>query len=247
MMTNQSLAKLKELRLSGMAEALSANLSNPAFHGLSFEEQIGILIDCEVSSRSTKRLDRLMKLAKFRYPSACIEDLDYRSTRGLDKGLFSVLATCDWARNGDHIVIDGATGTGKSWISCALGMQACRNGMSVIYRTSSNLAEEISIAIANGSLPSLKAKFIKAVIVMIDDLGNMPFDQPVARTLLDIVDERDRQSTGAFVITSQFPIDRWESFLGDPTIADAVMDRLVHSAYRISLKGESLRKQKKAK
>ncbi|PPD11479.1 IS21-like element helper ATPase IstB [Methylophilus sp.] len=247
MMTQQLLGKLKDLKLTGMAEALSSNFDKPAFHGLSFDEQMGILIDCELSSRDTKRMGRLLSLAKFRYPNACLENLDYRTTRGLDKNLFSVLAACDWVRKGAHIVIDGATGTGKSWVACALGMQACRNGFSVIYRTSSQLAEEIILAIENGSLPLLKAKYIKASIVMIDDLGIMPFDQKIARALLDIVDERERLETGSFVITSQYPPERWHAFLGDPTTADAVMDRLVHTAHSISLKGESLRKQKAPK
>ncbi len=247
MMSQQLLVKLKELKLKGMAEALFSNFDKPAFHGLSFDEQLGILIDCEMSSRDTKRMSRLLSVAKFRYPSACLENLDYRTSRGLDKNQLSVLTTCGWVSKGTHIVIDGATGTGKSWLACALGIQACRNGFSVIYRTSSQLAEEIVLAIENGSLPALKAKYIKASIVMIDDLGIMPFEQRIARALLDIVDERERQERGSFVITSQYPSDRWHAFLGDPTTADAVMDRLVHAAHSISLQGESLRKQKTTK
>lgn len=242
MMMQQTISKLKELKLLGMAEALQANLGQPAFRGLSFDEQIGILVDSEMSSRDSRRWNRLLKSARLRYPSACLEDVDFRESRGLEKSLFAVLATCDWVRQSRHIVFTGATGTGKSWVACALGVQACRLGLSVIYRSSSQISEEIATAVANGSLPQLKGRLIKATVLLIDDLGLMPFDAVVARTLLDVVDERDRLRSGALVITSQYPIDHWHAFLGDPTIADAILDRMVHAAHRIHLKGDSMRK-----
>lgn len=244
MMMQQTISKLKELKLLGMAEALQANLGQPAFRGLSFDEQIGILVDSEVSSRDSRRWNRLLKSAKLRYPSACLEDVDFRESRGLEKSLFAVLAICDWVRQPRHIVFTGATGTGKSWVACALGVQACRLGLSVIYRSSSQISEEITTAVANGSLPQLKGRLIKAAVLVIDDLGLMPFDAVVARTLLDVVDERDRLRTGALVITSQYPIGHWHAFLGDPTIADAILDRMVHAAHLIHLKGDSMRKGK---
>jgi len=243
-MIQHTISKLKTLKLQGMAEALQANLGQPAFRGLSFDEQIGILVDSEVSARDSRRWNRLLKLARLRYPSACLEDLEFRESRGLDKGLFAVLATCDWVRQPRHVILTGATGTGKSWVACALGVQACRLGMPVIYRSSSQIAEEIGTAAADGSLPQLKGRLIKASVLIIDDLGVMPFDSVVARTLLDVVDERDRLRTGALVITSQYPIDRWPAFLGDPTIADAMLDRMVHASYNIHLKGDSMRKRK---
>ena len=242
MMMQQTISKLRELKLLGMADALQANVEQPAFRGLSFEEQFGILVDSEVSSRDSRRLNRLLKMARLRYPSACLEDVDFRQSRGLEKPLFALLAVCDWVRQPKHIVFTGATGTGKSWVACALGVQACRLGLSVIYRSSSQIAEEISTAAADGSLPQLKGRLIKAAVLIIDDLGLMPFDSLVARTLLDVVDERDRLRVGALVLTSQYPIDHWHAFLGDPTIADAILDRMVHAAYYIDLKGGSLRK-----
>jgi DNA replication protein DnaC len=242
MMMQQTVTKLRTLKLLGMADALQANLGQPAFRGLSVEEQLGILVDSEVSSRDSRRLSRLLKSARLRYSSACLEDVDFRESRGLEKSLFAVLATCDWVRQPRHVVFTGATGTGKSWVACALGVQACRLGLSVIYRSSSQIAEEIVTAAADGSLPQLKGRLIKASVLMIDDLGLMPFDAVVARTLLDVVDERDRLRIGALVITSQYPIDLWHAFLGDPTIADAIMDRMVHAAHLVHLKGDSLRK-----
>jgi DNA replication protein DnaC len=243
MMMQQTLTKLRALKLLGMADALQANLGQPAFRGLSVEEQLGMLVDSEVSSRDSRRLSRLLKSARLRYPSACLEDVDFRESRGLEKSLFAVLTTCDWVRQPRHIVFTGATGTGKSWVACALGVQACRLGFSVIYRSSSQIAEEIITAAADGSLPQLKGRLIKASVLMIDDLGLMPFDMTVARTLLDVVDERDRLRVGALVITSQYPVDHWHAFLGDPTVADAILDRMVHAAHYITLKGVSLRKE----
>ena len=244
MLIQQTISKLRELKLLGMAEALQANLGMPAFRGLSCEEQMGILVDSEVSSRDSRRWNRLLKSAKLRYPSACMEDLDFCESRGLEKSLFAVLATCDWVRQLRHVIFTGATGTGKSWIACALGAQACRLGLSVIYRSASQLSEEVTAAAVDGSLPQLKGRLIKASVLIIDDMGLMPFDALVARTLLDVVDERERLRTGALVITSQYPIDRWHGFMGDPTIADAILDRMAHSAHHIHLKGESRRKRK---
>lgn len=181
-------------------------------------------------------------MARLRYHSACLEDVNFRQSRGLAKPLFALLAACDLERQPKHIVFTGATGTGKSWVACALGVQACRLGLSVIYRSSSQIAEEISTAVADGSLPQFKGRLIKAAVLIIDDFGLMPFDSLVARTLLDVVDERDRLRVGVLVITSRYPIDHWHAFLGDPTIADAILDRMVHAAYYIDLKGGSLRK-----
>ncbi|ABE50812.1 IS21-like element helper ATPase IstB [Methylobacillus flagellatus] len=244
MMTQQTLSKLRELKLPGMADALQVNLGQPAFRSLTFEEQMGILVDSEVSSRESRRLNRLLKVAKLRYPSACLEDVDFRESRGLEKGLFAVLASCDWVRQCRHIIFTGATGTGKSWVACALAVQGCRVGLSAIYRSSNQIAEEIIIAEATGSLPQLKGRLVKAAILVIDDLGLMPFDALVARTLFSIVDERDRLRTGPLVITSQYPTDNWYSLLGDPTVADAILDRIVHSAHHIHLNGDSMRKSR---
>ena len=242
-MIQQTIQKLRDLKLHAMVAALESNLGMPAFRDLSLEEQLSVLIESESNSRVNTRFNRMLKNAKFRYPSACLEEVSYKSSRGLDKMLFSILATGDWVRQPRHVIMTGPTGTGKSWLACALGIQACRNGMSALYRTSIQISDEITEAVTDGSLPSLKTRLIKASVLVLDDLGIMPFNAHSARTMLDVIDERDRQGTGALIITSQYPIELWHQYLGDSTVAEAILDRIAHNAYHIDLKGESMRKQ----
>lgn len=238
-MIQQTLTKMRSLKLAGMAQSYASQLDQPTRHELPFDDRLGMLIDSELTARENRRLKRLIKSAGL-IEAAAIEDLDTRAVRGLDKALIAALSTCDWVRRQQNLILIGATGLGKSWLASAFGMQACRLGMAVVYRRTVDLYAELATAIADGSLPKTKAQLIKAAVLIIDDLGLGEVSPAVGHALLDVIDRRLR--TGSLILTSQFPIDHWHNFFPDPTLADAILDRIVHQAHRIELKGESLRK-----
>lgn len=244
MLIQQTQNKLRELKLKGMADAYERQLSQVSVQELSFDERFSFLVDSETSARENRKLNRLLKSARFRY-QAFYEDIDFRPTRELDKGLFASLSSCEWVRRRQNVLLIGATGTGKSWLGCALGTQACRNGMTVLFRTAGALFEEIAIARVDGSLPKLRSQLVKANVLVIDDLGLAPIDLGIGHVLLEIIDQR--ADTGSLVITSQYPTERWHGFFNDPTLADAILDRIVHASHKIQLRGESMRKVKARK
>jgi DNA replication protein DnaC len=242
MLTHNTTATLRLLKLAGMAKAFEEQLIQPITQSLSFEERFGLLVDRELTHRDSKRLERLLKQAKLKHASACVENLDFRAARELDKSLVASLASCDWIRNHHNLLITGATGGGKTWLACALANQACRQGLSVLYARLPRLFEELKIAHADGSFGKRLAQFAKADLLLLDDFGLNAIGQAERSDLLEILD--DRVNAKASIITSQLPVDHWHAYLNDPTLADAILDRVVHSSYRLDLKGESMRKSR---
>ncbi|WP_086134637.1 IS21-like element helper ATPase IstB [Methylocaldum sp. SAD2] len=241
MLNQQTLNQLKALRLDGMARSFEEQLAQPITTELSFEERFALLVDREVLWRDHKRRDRLLKQAKLKHPQACLEDLDHRPGRGLDKPLIATLGGGDWIRQAHALLIGGATGTGKTWLACALGQQACRQGFSTFYARVPRLLDTLRIAHGDGSFGKRLAQLARIDVLILDDWGLTPLDQTARHDLLEVID--DRVGIRATIITSQLPIDHWHGWLNDPTLADAILDRLVHQSYRLILKGESLRKK----
>ncbi|ATE62872.1 IS21-like element helper ATPase IstB [Thauera sinica] len=236
---HQTISRLRELRLTSMAEAYSVQLQQPKLHQLSFDDRFGLLVEHEASERDSKKLKRLVRSAGFP-ESASLEDADYRASRDIDKGFIASLASCEWIRQQLNLIVLGATGVGKTWLACAFGSQACRQRLPATFFRASDLYQEIAVASHDGSLPKLKAGLIKPSLLIIDDFGLSEISSQAAQVLLDVVDRRMR--TGSLLITSQFTTDQWHGFFPDPTLADAILDRVVHQAHRITLKGESMRK-----
>lgn len=232
--------RLRGLGLIAMADAFIEMKDTSAADDISREDWLGLLLDREATSRENKRLDRRLRHARLRQ-SAVIEDTDFRVPRGLDRALFQKLAGCGWIRDNQHLVIGGPTGVGKSWLACALGHKACREGYSVLYRRAPRLFAELATARGEGRAARLMATLERTRLLIIDDWGPEPLSADQRRDLLEIVE--DRYEKGSLLITSQVPIGRWHDLIGDPTLADAILDRVVHRAHRIELKGPSLRKR----
>lgn len=243
MMLQPTLNQLRGLKLDGMARALEEQATQSAMASLSFEERFALLIDRESAWRDSRRIARLLRLAKLKHANACLEDVDYRPGRGVDKRLIATLGNCDWLRQGHNMLLIGATGLGKTWLACALAQAACRQGFSAFYVRLPRLFEELRIAHGDGSFSRKLAQLARTDLIVLDDWG-LTAPQPTERAdLLELLD--DRVGTKSTIVTSQLPVDQWHAYLGDPTLADAILDRLIHSAHRITLKGESMRKKEK--
>jgi DNA replication protein DnaC len=241
MLQQPTLNALRQLNLHAMAEALDEQCRLPQVQDLPFEERLGLLIDRELCARDQRRLTRLLKLAHLKQ-NACVEDIDYRASRGLDRARISALIQHTWVRQGQNLLITGATGTGKTWLACALGHQACRQGLSVRYLRLPRLFEELRVRHGDGSFGRYLSALAKVDLIVLDDWGLAPMGAEDVRDLLEIID--DRGSQRATLITSQLPVNHWHEYLGEPTVADAVLDRLLHSAHRLELKGNSLRRNR---
>ncbi|HFD33285.1 MAG TPA: AAA family ATPase [Gammaproteobacteria bacterium] len=244
MLLQDTLNKLQHLKLYGMNKALDEQRMNTSTQDMGFDDRLGLLIDAEIHDRDTRRLSRLLKAAKFKV-DACVEDIDYRASRGLDRQVVATLSTCDWVQKSLNTIITGPTGVGKTWLGCAFGQQAARKGYTVIYKRLSRLLEELEIAYGDGSLAKLRAKIARVDLLILDDWALAPLTVRGRHELLELVDDRIR--SGSILISSQLPIEQWHDYIGEPTIADAILDRLVHSAHRIDLMGESLRKTLEAR
>ena len=240
MLPHPTLDKLQTLRLHGMLKALNEQLKTPDIDSLSFEERLGLLVDRELTERDDKRLSSRLRQARLKH-NACLEDIDYRSPRGLDKALILQLSSGQWLRDGLNLIIGGPTGVGKTWLACALAHQACREGYSVRYLRLPRLLEELGLAHGDGRFAKLMSSYAKTDLLILDDWGLAPFTGEQRRDMLELLD--DRYGQRSTIVTSQMPVDNWHELIGDPTLADAILDRLVHNAYRINLKGESMRKR----
>jgi len=240
MLMQQTVSQLKTLKLDGMARAFEEQVTLSANSSLSFDERFGMIVDRELAWRDTRRLERLLKTAKLKNAQACVEDIDYRQSRGLDQRLVATLASGDWIRHAQNLILTGPTGAGKTWIACAFGQQACRQGFSVLYVRVGRLFEELKIAHGDGSFSRRLAQLAKMDVLLLDDWGLQDLDQGACNDLLEVLD--DRVGTRSTIITSQLPLEHWHAWLQDPTLADAILDRLVHQAHKLPLKGESMRK-----
>jgi DNA replication protein DnaC len=224
-----------------MATALAEQQGVPDVASLSFEDRLALLLEREGAERENRRLTRLLQLAKLRLP-ATVEDLDFRSPRGLDKSTLLRLAACDWIRQRQVVLITGATGTGKTYVACALAHSACRHGLTTRYSRLSRLLDDLALSRADGSYPKFLDRLLRTELLAIDDFGLAPLTDTQRRDLLEILD--DRYARRATLVTSQLPLEHWHDVIGDPTFGDAILDRLVHHAHRITLKGASMRRKK---
>jgi len=241
MLMTQTLEKLRALRLEGMAQALEEQRHQNDIVPLSFEDRLGLLVERQWLWKENRALATRLKNAQLKI-SASLEDLDYRATRGLKRAQIDQLRACPWVQEHRNCLITGPTGSGKTYLACAVGAQACRQGYRTLYLYAPKLFRALETARADGSLLPLLKKLARSPLVIVDDLGIASVPGKLYREFLEMLD--DRQGQGATLITSQFPISQWHEIIADPTVADAILDRLVHNAYRIELKGESMRKGK---
>ncbi|MCP5200398.1 MAG: IS21-like element helper ATPase IstB [Gammaproteobacteria bacterium] len=241
MLKQQTREQLHALKLTGILDALEQQQAQPETHDLAFEERFALLVDREVLYRENRRLARLLKAARLRV-DACVEDLDYRHPRGLQKSRMAQLASGDWIRQSLNLCLTGPTGCGKTWIACALGNQACRQGLSVRYLRLPTLLEQLRIAHGDGSYVRLMGQLLKTDLLILDDWGIQALTNPQRNDLMEVIEDRhDRRST---LIASQLPIDHWHEYIGEATLADAILDRLLHGAHRLNLSGGSMRKER---
>jgi DNA replication protein DnaC len=240
MLNDPTIEKMKALKLTTMIAAWQEQQRDPEIGSLSFDERLGLLMDAETLARENTRLARLLTDAKLRYATACLEDLDYAARRELDRSVIRQLMTCRWVQEHQAIVITGATGTGKSYLACALAQQACRKGHRALYRRASRLYEELTLARADGTWPRLLERLAKVEVLVLDDWGLGPLNAVARHDLLEVLE--DRTGVRSTVITSQLPPSAWHDYIGDATTADAICDRVLHTAHRIALKGPSRRK-----
>jgi len=243
MLTHPILEQLQALKLTGMVKALSEQLNMPDIESMDFMTRLGLMVDRETTERANRRLTSRLKKAKLRQ-QACFEDIDFRTPRGLDKKLMLSLASCDWIKKANNILITGATGTGKSYLACALAHKACLEGRTARYLRLPRLMEAITISRADGSYGKLMLDLARTDLIILDDWGLAAMTKPQRHDLLEILE--DRHGIKSTLVTSQLPVEAWHEYIGDPTLADAILDRLVHSAYKINLKGESMRKKNAA-
>lgn len=242
MLNQQTINKLHELKLNGMAEAFADQLNQPDMDGLSFPERFGLIVDRQWTWQENKRMERYLKNAQMKL-NACVEDIDYKTPRGMDQSVMMHLISCDWVRRRRNVIVTGPTGSGKTFIACALANKACREGYRSLYIRAPKFTYQMALARGDGSYGKTINKLARTPVLVIDDLGLAPMTDTERRDLLEVVEERHGHAST--IITSQLPLEHWHEQIGDPTIADALLDRVVHNAHKIylSMKGESMRKK----
>lgn len=239
MLNHPTVEKLLALRLPATARGFVEQMNNPEMEALTFEERLGLLVDRQLTERDSHRMLRRLANAKLR-EQACIEDLDFRAVRGLDRALLARLSEGAWIRQGHHVLITGPTGVGKTYLACALAQKACRDGVGAFYVRMPRLVADLDAARAEGRHRRVLDALVRKPLLILDDWGLTGFTDELRRDLLELVEERhDRRS---IIITSQFPVEKWHDLIGDPTLADAILDRIVHKAHKIAMKGASMRK-----
>ncbi len=241
MITADTIRKLNEMKLFGMAKAFQEQQEVPVSGHLGFEERFGLIVDHEATWRANRRLQRLLQQAKLR-ESACIEDIDFKAGRGLERSQIASLGMCNWVIGGHNLIITGPTGGGKTWLACAFGNQACRNGKTVSFQRLPLLLEELAVSHGDGTFRKKLAQLSKLDLLILDDFGMAAVNAHGRNDLLEVIESR--AGSRSTIITSQLPVDRWHDYLsgGNPTVADAILDRLVSCSHRIALTGESMRK-----
>ena len=239
MLNEQTMTKLYAMKLNGLAEGYEEQRQQARMADLSFDERFGLLVDRQWRWREERSLKTRLHNAKFKL-QACIEDVDYRAARGLKRAQIDQLSSSEWVGYHQNVILTGSTGTGKTFLACALGQKACRDGYRVRYYVAAKLFRELTQAHADGSFMSLSSKLLRADLLLVDDWGMETLKESEYRDFLELLD--DRQGSGATLITSQFPTKLWHDTIANPTVADAILDRLLHNAHRLELKGETLRK-----
>ena len=242
MLNEQTLDKLYAMKLSGMADAFQEQLQQPSLSPLSFEERFGMLVDRQWTWKEDCRMKRLLQEAKLKI-QASVEDIDYKSPRGIDRSVMMSLSSCDWIKKHQNILITGPTGVGKTFLACALAHKACQEGYRSFYLRAPKFYYQLALAKADGSYGKIMAKLSKTHLLVLDDMGLAPMTDSERRDLLEVIE--DRHGHVSTIITSQLPVENWHETIGDPTIADAILDRLIHNAHRIHIKGGSMRKKLK--
>jgi DNA replication protein DnaC len=242
MLNEHTLDQLRTLRLDGMLRAIEEQATSTAADTLAFDDRLTLLVQREVAWRDERRVARLLKAAKLKVAAACIEDINWRASRSLDRALVATLAGGDWLRLARNVLITGATGSGKTWLACALAHQAARSGFAVLYVRAARLFDELQVAHGDGSFARRLAQLAKLDLLVIDDFAISPIGAAERCDLLELLD--DRIGTRSTLITSQLPVKAWHTYLNDPTLADAILDRIVHSSHKLELKGaRSMRDQ----
>ncbi len=244
MLKEPTIEKLQGLRLNGLIAAWQEQQRSPETIALSFDERLGMLVDAEWNFRENKRISQSLKDAKLRIAEASLEGIDYPAKRELDKSIIRQLQTCRWVNEHQSVLITGATGTGKSYLACALANQACRKGFRALYRRAPRLFDELKIARADGTYRAALSRIARVDVLILDDFGVAALGDQERNDLLEVLE--DRYAIRSTIVTSQLPIPTWHDYLIDPTLADAICDRLVNNAHRIALKGPSRRKTEKA-
>ena len=241
MLTEPTVSKLRGMKLDVMAAAWQEQGKSPKLGELCFDERLGLLVDAEWSARESRRLERGLREAKLKIGAACVEDIDYPPRRELEKAVIRELSNCRWIEEHLNVLVTGATGVGKTYVACALGHQAVRRGYRVIYRRATRLFDEMHLARADGSSARLLQKLVRADVLILDDFALTQLRESDREHLLEVLE--DRVGARSTVLTSQLPPSKWHEYLGEPTIADAICDRLVHRSHRLVLKGPSRRKE----
>jgi len=239
MLIEQTKDQLRTLKLTGFLDALEQQLEQPNTHELAFEQRLSFLVERELQHRENRRLSRLLKTAKLRV-QACVEDINYVHSRGLDKSKMASLAQLDWVRAGRNLCVTGQTGCGKTWLACAFGNQACRQGLSVRYLRLPRLLEQLRVSHADGSYGRVMLQLLKTDLLILDDWGMQPLDGSKRQDLMEVIEDRHGQKST--LIASQLPIKHWHDYIGEATMSDAILDRLLHGAHKLELNGESMRK-----